>query len=132
MLTIRALQSGSAGNAYLVESDDVALLLDAGLTARRLERYLKALRVGPERLAGIVLTHEHQDHAAGAAAISRRLGLPIYATQGTLDRLDIEDCDAVPIDVERPFRLGDVELTAFSVQHDAADPVGLVVEQDGT
>jgi phosphoribosyl 1,2-cyclic phosphodiesterase len=131
MLTFRALQSGSAGNAFLVETDEITLLLDAGLTVRRLEGYLAALRIGPERLGGIVLTHEHFDHAAGAAAIARKLGLPIYATNGTLARLDLDDCDAVPFKPHQPLRLSDVELTPFPVQHDAAEPIGLLVEHAG-
>lgn len=133
MLTVRGLQSGSSGNAFLVQTDQIALLLDAGLPCTRLDRYLEELRVDPGTLGGIVLTHEHHDHAAGARAISRKYGLPIYATAGTLRQLDLgEDCDTVPVSVERPFTLGDVSLTAFSVHHDAAEPVGLLVEHDGS
>src|SRR5262245_34594520 len=108
MLTIRALQSGSSGNAFLLETDQIALLLDAGLRLSRLEEYLQELRIGPERLGGIVLTHEHSDHAHGAATIARELGLPIYATKGTLRQLDLEECDTVSVAPERPFELADV------------------------
>lgn len=128
MLTFRALQSGSAGNAFLAETEEIALLLDAGLTVRRLEAYLSALRIAHKRLGAIVLTHEHLDHAAGAGAIARKLDLPIYATNGTLARVDLRDCDAIPIKPDQPIRLGDLELTPFLVQHDAAEPIGLLVE----
>src|SRR5947208_3038725 len=74
MLTFRALQSGSAGNAFVVQTDEVALLLDAGLTVRRMRHYLQRFSVRPDLLGGIVLTHEHQDHAAGAAAIASDRG----------------------------------------------------------
>src|SRR5438477_10508153 len=87
VLTVRALQSGSSGNAFLVETDEVALLLDAGLSCLRLERYLEELRIEPTRLAGIVLTHEHSDHAHGVGTIAGKYGLPIYATAGTLAQL---------------------------------------------
>jgi phosphoribosyl 1,2-cyclic phosphodiesterase len=134
VLTVRALQSGSSGNAYLVETDEIALLLDAGLSCLRLERYLEELRIEPARLGGIVLTHEHSDHTHGVCTIAGKYGLPIYATPGTLAQLRLEDqeCDVVPVAPERPFHLGDVSLTPFLVQHDAAEPVGLLVEHGGT
>jgi phosphoribosyl 1,2-cyclic phosphodiesterase len=132
VLTVRALQSGSSGNSFLVQTDEIALLLDAGLPASRLERYLEELRIDTTCLGGIVLTHEHHDHAAGTRAIARKYGLPIYATAGTLRQLDLgDDCDTVPVPVERPFTLGDVSLTAFAVHHDAAEPIGLLVEHQG-
>lgn len=133
MLTVRALRSGSAGNAFLVETEETALLLDAGLSCLRLERYLAELCIDPTRLGGIVLTHEHFDHAHGVWTIASKYGLPIYATPGTLRQLRLDDAyETVPVTADRPFRLGDLRLTPFLVQHDAAEPVGLLLEHGRT
>ena len=132
-LTVRSIASGSSGNAFMVETDDVCLLLDAGLSATRLHEALTALAARADAFAGVVLTHEHSDHASGAARLARKLGVPIYGTRGTLAALRLEDDD--PIDrVEllpgRPMRLDDLSITPYPVHHDAAEPVGLLIEHD--
>jgi phosphoribosyl 1,2-cyclic phosphodiesterase len=131
-LTVRSLASGSSGNAFLVETDDVCLLLDAGLSATRLHEALTALAARADAFAGVVLTHEHSDHASGAVRLARKLGVPVYGTRGTLAALDVGDdpIDRVELLPGRPMRLDDLRLTPFAVCHDAADPVGLLIEHD--
>ena len=129
-LTVRSIASGSSGNAFLVETADVCLMLDAGLSASRLHGALTALVKRADAFAGIVLTHEHSDHASGAVRLARKLGVPIFGTKGTLAALDIEDdpIDRVELSPGRPTRLDDLSITPFPVSHDAADPVGLLIE----
>jgi phosphoribosyl 1,2-cyclic phosphodiesterase len=130
MLTVRAIASGSSGNAFAVGTERVSLLLDAGLSARRLMRSLEAAWFAPERIAGVVLTHEHHDHSSGAVALSRELGVPIYATDGTARALRLDPGEVVPLRAERSLQLDDLELTPFPVVHDAAEPVGLMVRHE--
>jgi phosphoribosyl 1,2-cyclic phosphodiesterase len=134
-LTVRALASGSSGNAFLVETEDAALLLDAGLSATRLYEVLRAVTARIERFHGIILTHEHSDHACGALRLARRLGVPVYGTRGTLDRLDLRDDERPPEQVVlvpgRSTAIDGLRVTPFSVSHDALEPVGLLLERDG-
>src|SRR5579875_3217189 len=79
-VTVRALASGSSGNAVLVQADKTALLIDAGLPGRTLARLLREYGVRPGHLAGILITHEHSDHISGAATLSRQYRAPVIAT----------------------------------------------------
>lgn len=130
-LTVRSIASGSSGNAYLLETERAALLLDAGLSARRLRETITTLSVDLDRLCGIIVTHEHNDHVCGAARLARGLGTPLYATAGTVAALSIDDVDVIPIGAERAFEIEDIRVTPFSVVHDAAEPVGLHIEHAG-
>jgi phosphoribosyl 1,2-cyclic phosphodiesterase len=133
-LTVRALASGSSGNAFLVETGDACLLLDAGLSAARLHDALTEVATRVGALAGIVLTHEHTDHASGAVRLARRLGVPIYGTPGTLAALRLEEgepVEQVMLLPGRPTRIDGMHVTPFQVSHDAAEPVGLLLEHEG-
>ena len=129
-LTVRSIASGSSGNAFLVETPDVSLLLDAGLSATRLHEALTALAARADAFAGVVLTHEHSDHASGAVRLARKLGVPVYGTRGTLAALDFgeDPIDRVELLPGRTTHLDGLEITAFPVCHDAADPVGLLIQ----
>src|SRR5262245_1400341 len=134
-LTVRALASGSSGNAFLVETDDGCLLLDAGLSATRLYEALQSLTARLDRFHGIILTHEHSDHACGALRLARKLNVPIYGTRGTLDGLRLDDdartVEQVVIVPGRATAIDSLRVTPFSVRHDALEPVGLLIERDG-
>src|SRR6185295_14756655 len=82
-LRFRVLGSGSAGNATLVESDDTRILIDAGLGPRILAERLESVGVDPGSLAAIFVSHEHSDHARGAAAFSAKWGVRLAGTRGT-------------------------------------------------
>ena len=132
-LTVRALASGSSGNAFLVETADVCLMLDAGLSATRLHEALTATASRADTFQGIVLTHEHTDHSAGAIRLARKLGVPVFGTRGTLAALHVDDddpVDRVELSPGRPMRLDGLSITPFPVSHDAADPVGLLIEHE--
>jgi len=87
MLRVTVLGSGSRGNAILVDGTDGAVLVDAGFGPRSLVRRLHAVGRRPEEIGALLLTHEHTDHASGAAAASARWGWPVYGSAGTLDAL---------------------------------------------
>lgn len=128
---IRVLRSGSSGNAVLVESGGMSVLVDAGLPAETLIREL-AIAALPAPSA-ILLTHEHDDHAKGAAAVARSMGIPIYANAGTI-RAAAEGLFGAPVEpfvTGAPFRIGALAIEAFPVSHDAVEPVGFVVGQNG-
>lgn len=135
MLTYTTLASGSSGNAALISSGDTHVLLDAGISARRITTALERLGVDPAWLRGVVVTHEHSDHVAGLATLTKRLRLPVYATCPTLDRLR----PRVPFleELGRVFRpgegfpMGELWVTSFPTSHDAACSVGYTFCSDG-
>lgn len=131
-LRLVVLGSGSGGNCVLVESGGRRLLIDAGFSCREIERRLRAVSVSPETVRGLVLTHEHRDHARGAARLARRHGLEVHATAGTLAGgvLGRRNERAHTIVSGRPFEVAGFRVEAFTVPHDAREPVGLVVEDE--
>ena len=125
-LTAVALASGSSGNALLLAADGAAILVDAGLPLRTLERMLRYRGVEPAELAAIVLTHEHADHAQSAAALSARHRLPLVCNAPTFaalpDRAVHGPWHELP--VGGVTQLGPFVVASFPVAHDAAAPVG--------
>ena len=135
MMRLYVLGSGSRGNCCAVEADGAALLLDAGFSAREIERRAEEVGLELSRVAGIALTHEHGDHACGASRLARRLGVPVVTAAGTWDRLSPRMGAATfrAIGLQTPLELGPFRIAACPTSHDAADPLALTVRtSDGT
>jgi len=123
------LGSGSRGNALIVERGSTRLMLDCGYPARETERRLARLGLDPADLAGILVTHEHSDHTAGACKFARKHALPLWLTHGTLQGMpgDVSALQHVNvIDSHTPFAVGDLQLLPFPVPHDAREPAHFV------
>jgi phosphoribosyl 1,2-cyclic phosphodiesterase len=120
---LTVLGSGSRGNALLLEAGGDAILVDAGFSFRDLARRLALAGRDPAAIRAIALTHEHGDHARGAARAAAAWRVPLCGSAGTLAALG-----AVPLPAGRRVRCSAFALTAFPTAHDAADPVVLVVE----
>ena len=125
------LGSGSAGNSALVATDHCKILVDGGLSARQIVLRLEQCGVTPERLDGVLLTHEHGDHVCGLEVLCRKLDIPIYANSQTAEAVR---CPAgAGLDRHRnwrifrtgaEFKICEIIVQAFPVPHDAVDPVG--------
>lgn len=133
------LGSGSRGNATVVEAGGGAsttrLLLDCGFTIRETEARLARLGLAPDGIAGILLTHEHGDHAAGVFRFARRHSLPVWLTYGTCSACEANIGDEVDIrliDSHAPFAVGDIEVRPFPVPHDAREPTQFVFSDGGS
>ena len=127
------LASGSSGNATLVATPQTRLLIDAGLSAREIERRLAAAGETLDRLDAILITHEHGDHVAGLPVLARKLGRPVFLSELTAPAISWNG-EPPPLELFRAgarWRIGDIEVTSFSVPHDAADPVGFCLEAEG-
>ncbi len=121
------LGSGSAGNCAVISFQDCHVLVDAGLSAAQILGRLQAVGLSPQDLSGIILTHEHGDHCRGLDVLTKRHPLPIYCN--ALTRQVLRDaCKSEKIwriiQSGQPFALGPLRIEAFSVPHDAVDPVG--------
>jgi phosphoribosyl 1,2-cyclic phosphodiesterase len=127
---VTALGSGSSGNALLIRSQRGALLIDCGVSQRRIERCLRSVGLQPADLQAIVLTHEHGDHALSAIPLARRYNLPIVTNQATFAALGAENGSVAfhEIGVGGALQLAGTTLRSFPVAHDAAAPVGYVVD----
>jgi phosphoribosyl 1,2-cyclic phosphodiesterase len=130
MLRFRVLGSGSEGNATLVEAGGARVLLDAGLGPRQLVERLQTAGVDPGSLDGVLVSHEHGDHARGAAAFSRKWGVPLFGTRGTFaaaafDPATLPELSAIEPGETRTIR--EMSVRAIAVPHDAARPVAFVI-----
>jgi phosphoribosyl 1,2-cyclic phosphodiesterase len=132
-LRFASLGSGSRGNALLLETPHLRLLIDCGFPAREIENRLSRLSVDPQTLDGILVTHEHGDHIRGVGAMARRYALPVWmtagtyrsASYGTLPTLNRIDCHAGWITI------GDLEVLPFPVPHDAREPCQFLFQTGG-
>jgi phosphoribosyl 1,2-cyclic phosphodiesterase len=134
-IRFQVLASGSKGNAILICSERTSLLLDSGLSGRELARRMECTEVAPKQLTALLVSHEHRDHVQGIGVLSRRYDLPIFLSKGTLEGLPQSVGTLASVQVfqtGRPFTIGDLSLYAFPISHDAREPVGFVVEHNGS
>ncbi|HEX5387618.1 MAG TPA: MBL fold metallo-hydrolase [Gemmatimonadales bacterium] len=129
MSRLYVLGSGSRGNCCALECDGAVLLIDAGFSAREVERRARALGLVLGGVVGIALTHEHGDHACGAARLAERLSAPILTASGTWAQLGAAARRAMfrPLRFGEDVRAGPFAVTACATSHDAAEPVAVVV-----
>lgn len=132
-MNLIVLGSGSRGNCFALVCDGAVLLIDAGFSAREIERRLELAGVAPTALIGIALTHEHGDHAAGATRLAVRHGAPILASFGTWRALAAtgERCDYLPLGMATTTVAGPFTVNACPTSHDAAEPIALGVTMPG-
>ena len=132
MLEICMLASGSSGNAIYIAAGETKLLIDAGLSGRRIANALTAIGADAASLSALLLFHDHGDDTCGAGVMARRFGLPLYATAPTwqaagkaLGNIAPEQCRLLPNC--GTITLGALTVETMPVPHDAADPVGFIV-----
>jgi len=121
------LGSGSAGNATLVEIGKTRLLLDCGFSLKEVVFRLHRLGVAPESLSGILITHEHDDHAKGAFKLAAKFAIPVWLTHGTYKMCarylpDQAQLDYTIIDAHTAFAIQEAWIQPFPVPHDAREP----------
>ncbi len=128
MLEVLILGSGSGGNCALISSPRTSILLDAGFSRRETLRRLDGRSL--ERLACIVISHEHSDHVAGLPGLSRKLEVPVYLNSRTHAALGAAG-EALPrveyFTTGQSWQVGDIEITPFTIPHDAVDPVAFTL-----
>ncbi|OUM97380.1 MAG: metallohydrolase [Paenibacillaceae bacterium ZCTH02-B3] len=130
------LASGSTGNASVIETGDARLLVDAGLSARKLEQLMELRNVDPRKLDGILITHEHSDHIKGLDVLARKYELPVYANEKTWKAMErhvagIPDRKRHIVKTGETLVFGSLRVASFPVSHDAAEPVGYSFSLDG-
>ncbi len=124
-----SLYSGSSGNCLYVGTEKTKILIDAGLSGKKIEEALKNKEVNPKNINGIVITHEHSDHIKGVGVLSRRFNIPIFANTNTWKAMysslgKISDENIKVFGSYRAFEIGDVVVNPFPIPHDAVEPCG--------
>lgn len=131
MLRVTILASGSSGNALLVEYMETRILVDAGVSAKRLTGFLGEAGIGDRPLDGVLLTHEHSDHARGLKRFCPRQDVPVYCNALTAEALgrgrDGDDIRWHLFRTGQDFEIGGIGVENFAVPHDASDPLGFVL-----
>ncbi len=127
----RILGSSSSGNCALLVTDRCKVLIDAGFSGRRIQQMLAQVGESVESLDAVLVTHEHGDHAMGLRGLSRHESIAFYANRDTAEAIQgklTRKANWCLFENGRTFHLADIAVTAFSVPHDAYDPVGFVIE----
>jgi phosphoribosyl 1,2-cyclic phosphodiesterase len=146
-MKVSVLGSGSTGNSVLLVANGTRVLVDAGLSAREIARRMNQLGEDPNRLDGILITHEHGDHAGGLRVLMKDLDCPVYMSAKTHNAYVLESTGSVnderrrradtlrdrmvEIDSGRDFCIGTIDFHPFTVPHDAVDNFGFTATHEG-
>ena len=129
MLKFCSLYSGSTGNSLLVKNDNICILVDAGVSGIKIVEALNSIDIDITDIAAILVTHEHSDHIKSIGTLSKKYNIPVYANKETWEAMPSE-IKKVPLDCQKTFlinnkfSIGSLEISAFSIPHDAANPCG--------
>ena len=125
-----SIASGSSGNCIYVGSEATHLLIDVGISGKRTENGLNSLGITGADLDGILITHEHSDHISGLGVISRKYGIPVYATKGTIQAIlnagslgKIDESLFREVREDEKLTIKDLTINPMRISHDAAQPV---------
>lgn len=136
-MRLLSIASGSSGNCIYVGDNDTHILIDAGISGKRIEAGLNQNGLKTSDVNGILVTHEHSDHISGLGVLARRYGIPIYATMETIREImrvkslgAIEPGLFVPILPDREFKIEELTVHPFSISHDAANPVAYRISNE--
>ena len=127
------LASSSAGNAALVCHENTHILIDAGISCRRITQSLAALSLTLDDLDGILITHEHIDHVRALGTLQKKHAVPLYASFGTAAALDYPAPYLHAFAADETFAIKDLQIRSFRTSHDAKESVGYRIESsDGS
>ena len=121
------LGSGSRGNAVVVESGSCRVLIDVGFGVRALKQRMTSVGIAPESIEACVITHEHSDHARGAALAHKKWQWPLFATVGTVANSRLSRLPVTTFQAGATLPFSELDVTTFATPHDAADPIGVAV-----
>ena len=125
------IASGSSGNCIYVGSETTHVLIDTGISKKKIEIGLQELGLTGKDIQGIFVTHEHSDHISGIGVVSRAFAIPIYATKGTIRGIqEYKSLGKMPeglyreVQADGVVQVGDLQIEPFFISHDAYEPTG--------
>ena len=131
MIRFQSIVSGSSGNCTLVCCNNTKILIDCGISGKKVTAYLNDVGINPCDLDGIFVTHEHIDHTNGVGVMSRKFNIPIIASEGTWEGMqigNISDSNKVVFDKNKVWEIGNISVTPFDIPHDAIQPTGYIIK----
>jgi phosphoribosyl 1,2-cyclic phosphodiesterase len=132
-LFITSLNSGSNGNCYYIGNDNEAVLIDAGISCREVEKRMRNLQLSMKLIKAIFISHEHTDHIRGVRILATKYQIPVYITPPTLSnsQLNLEKDLINSFKAKEEVSIGNLSVTPFTKHHDAADPYSFIVTFNG-
>ena len=135
-LSFCSLSSGSSGNCYYIGNGMHGILVDAGISATSIRKFLKELGISTQSLMGVLITHNHTDHIKGLEVLVRRNKMPVFTTLKIKESIlsphvDISPSGIKEIPMQRKFHLAGFEIEAFAVSHDAPETIGFRISSEG-
>lgn len=135
MMRYCSLFSGSSGNCTYVAAKDGGVLVDAGVSAKRIEQALGERDIDPRSIRAVLVTHEHTDHVSGLRVLCKRYGWPVLASEGTLDALALNDRVTqeqrlYAVSAGESLTIGDLKITPFATPHDSRASLGFRFDAD--
>lgn len=132
-MRVCVLGSSSDGNATAIWTKETSILIDAGFSAKEMVRRLESIDIRPEKLKGIVLSHEHSDHIKGVGVLSRKYGIPVFANRTTFETINhFENVwERKYFKSNEDFTIGEFSITPLVVPHDASEPNAFVIKNKG-
>ena len=124
-----SLYSGSSGNSFFVQSDTTNIIIDAGVSLKKITTALEEINVDVKNINAILVTHDHIDHTKSLATLSNKYNIPVYATKKTWKAIPnievkIPNNNKKFFNISEIFEIGDIKILPFHIPHDAADPCG--------
>lgn len=137
MLKFCSLYSGSSGNSLYVENNDTKILVDSGVSGKKVVEALDSINVNPEEIDAILVTHEHTDHIQSVATISKKYNIPVYANNNTWSKMTKEaskigEDNIRTFDSLEDFYIGDLKIHPFRTPHDAIESCGFNIFDGNT
>lgn len=134
-MKLYSIASGSSGNATYLEHENVKILIDAGVTFKRISDAFLAKGLNIKDVTHVLLTHEHIDHVRGINVLFKTLNVPLYTSKGTIEAMKFLNHDTIRdhlrmIEAYSPFNLGSIKVTPLPLSHDAIEPLGFIFETE--
>lgn len=132
MLKFCSLYSGSSGNSSFIQSENTNILVDAGVSGKKIIDALASINIGIETISAIIVTHEHSDHTQSIATLSKKYNIPVYANKKTWEAMPdkkekMAEKNIFYFNNNKPFSLNDITILPFDIPHDAANPCGFTI-----
>ena len=135
MLKFCSLYSGSSGNSSFIQSKNINILIDAGVSGKKIIDALASINVSIENISAILITHEHSDHTQSISTLSKKYNIPVYANKKTWEAMQnkkekMQKENIMYFNNNQPFTLSDITILPFDIPHDAANPCGFTISDN--
>lgn len=133
MLHIASINTGSNGNCFYIGNEDEAVLVDAGISCREIEKRMLRMGLDMKKVKAIFVSHEHGDHISGVPGLSKKFQLPVYITKQTFSQSNIPVAESLLFDFSRikDLKIGGLQILPFRKYHDASDPYSFMIVCNG-